>query len=154
GFSLIELLVATGLLLAISAIVTNAIMQMTKAQTTIWNRTEMHSGIRGATELLQQEVGQAGLISLPAAVTISANPITTIVGTPSACQTATTTLSSVAGMWADAAKGIKLTFMDGDNSETVQVTIIAGTSITGCFWRNHASATVVMALGGFAEGII
>ena len=33
---------------------------MTTAQKTIWNRTEMHSGIRGATELLQQEVGQAG----------------------------------------------------------------------------------------------
>ena len=33
---------------------------MTKQQQTIWNRTEMHSGIRGATELLQQEVGQAG----------------------------------------------------------------------------------------------
>ena len=29
-------------------------------QATIWNRTQMHSGIRGATEVLQQEVGQAG----------------------------------------------------------------------------------------------
>src|SRR5881396_3384979 len=116
GFSLIELLIAMGLLLAVSSIVTSALMQMTKAQTTIWNRTEMHSGIRGATELLQQEVGQAGLISLPAAVRISANPITAIVGTPSACLTETTTLSSVAGMWANATKGVKLTFLDGDNA--------------------------------------
>ena len=30
----------------------------------------MHSGIRGATEVLQQEVGQAGRITLPAAVTL------------------------------------------------------------------------------------
>src|SRR5437667_10906249 len=72
GFSLIELLVATTLLLVVSAIVTSALMQMTAAQKTIWNRTEMHSGVRGATELLQQEVGQAGRISLPAPVTLSA----------------------------------------------------------------------------------
>ena len=65
GFSLIELTIATAVLLIVSGIVTNALMQMTKAQTTIWNRTEMHSGIRGATELLQQEVGQAGRVALP-----------------------------------------------------------------------------------------
>ena len=45
--------------------------EMTNQQQTIWNRTEMHSGIRGATELLQQEVGQAGRITLPAAVTLT-----------------------------------------------------------------------------------
>ena len=60
GFTLPELLVATGLLLVVSSIVTNALLQMTNQQQTIWNRTEMHSGVRGATELLQQEVGQAG----------------------------------------------------------------------------------------------
>ena len=27
----------------------NVLLQMTQAQTTIWNRTEMHSGVRGAT---------------------------------------------------------------------------------------------------------
>ena len=65
GFSLIELLFATGLLLVVSSIVTTALIQMTNSQKTIWNRTEMHSGIRGATELLQQEVGQAGRIATP-----------------------------------------------------------------------------------------
>src|SRR5436190_10556874 len=70
GFSLIEVLVATGLLLTVSAIVTSALLQMTQSQSTIWNRTEMHSGIRGATELLQQEVGQAGRTSMPAALSL------------------------------------------------------------------------------------
>ena len=60
GFSLIELLIATGLILIIASTVTGALLQMTKHQQTVWNRTEMHSGIRGATELMQQEVGQAG----------------------------------------------------------------------------------------------
>ena len=62
GFSLAEMLIATGLLLVVSSIVTQALLQITQQQQTIWNRTEMHSGVRGATELLQQEVGQAGRI--------------------------------------------------------------------------------------------
>src|SRR5262245_23821337 len=63
GFSLVELLVATGVLLAVSGVVTSALLQITNHQQTVWNRTEMHSGVRGATELLQQEIGQAGRIT-------------------------------------------------------------------------------------------
>ena len=73
GFSLMELLVATGILLAVSSVVTQALLQMTTSQATIWNRTEMHSGIRGATELLQQEVGQAGRLSLPVTLSVPNN---------------------------------------------------------------------------------
>src|SRR4026208_993951 len=70
GFSLAELLVATAVLLVVSSIVTSALLQMTQSQSTIWNRTEMHSGIRGATELLQQEVGQAGRTSISATISL------------------------------------------------------------------------------------
>src|SRR6267154_4247131 len=83
GFTLAEMLIATGLLLVISSIVTSALLQMTNHQQTIWNRTEMHSGVRGATELLQQEVGQAGRVTLPGAagaVTLTL-PIVTAPGT-------------------------------------------------------------------------
>ena len=31
-----------------------------------------HAGVRGATELLQQEIGQAGRVSLPATVATTA----------------------------------------------------------------------------------
>src|SRR5258708_36220714 len=72
GFSLMEVIVATAVLMAVSAIVTGAMLQLTKTQATVWNRTEMHSGIRGATELLQQEVGQAGRLGLPATMSINA----------------------------------------------------------------------------------
>src|SRR5438445_8141580 len=77
GFSIIELIVATAVLLIVSSIVTSALLQMTNSQKTIWNRTEMHSGIRGATELMQQEVGQAGRISTPVPITLSqaVNPV-------------------------------------------------------------------------------
>src|SRR4249920_1795968 len=75
GFSLMELMVATALMLVVSAIVTSALVQMRASQRTISNRTAMHSGIRGATELLQQEVGQAGLVALPAPATLGANVV-------------------------------------------------------------------------------
>src|SRR6476646_3532895 len=53
------------IMLLIAGGATTALLKMTGAQATIWNRTQMHSGIRGATEVLQQEVGQAGRIALP-----------------------------------------------------------------------------------------
>jgi len=155
GFSLIELLFATGLLLIVSSIVTTALMQMTGAQKTIWNRTEMHSGIRGATELLQQEVGQAGRITLPGTgvVTLTA-AITGIPAYAASCTPLTVTLSSTTGMWGSASTGIALTFLDGDNEETVRVTAISGNQITACFWKNHIANTPVRALGGFATGVL
>src|SRR5438552_10541480 len=126
GFSIIELIVATAVLLIVSSIVTSALLQMTKSQTTIWNRTEMHSGIRGATELLQQEVGQAGRISLPGTVTLAAAvtvPTACDAGTPAAgAQTIGVNTSiaggnALSGMFAAAGAGphILLTTLDGDN---------------------------------------
>lgn len=162
GFSLIELLIATGVLLVVSSLVTGALLQMTKQQQTIWNRTEMHSGVRGATELLQQEVGQAGKIALPGPVWVTSAPVLAFPPVIATCMDNTLTLSSVAGMWYDAAShtGITLTFLDGDNSESVKLTApIVGTSITGCFMHNHAAGVQnvgapVVAMGGFANGII
>src|SRR3989440_8247319 len=122
GFTLAELLIATGLLLVVSSIVTSALLQMTNQQQTIWNRTEMHSGVRGATELLQQEVGQAGRISLPAPVTLSAAVTAAISCNPDAPATnaVTVAVSSATGLFASAvapAAYEMLTVLDGDNQE-------------------------------------
>jgi len=46
--------------------VMSGMVQLMKTQGTIANRTDMHSSVRSATELLQQEIGQAGRISLGA----------------------------------------------------------------------------------------
>ena len=165
GFSLIELIVATGLLLVISSIASSGLMQMSKHQQTVWNRTEMHSGIRGATELLQQEVGQAGRMTLPTstvtlntAVTVPSGtfPCTMITGGWTGGVTATVTLSSVQGIWFGATNGAKLAILDGNNSETVivQTLDVATAQISACFSRSHATTAKVMALGGFAEGVV
>src|SRR5437016_1047033 len=65
GFTLMETMVALVVLLAVSAVVMSGMMQMIKTEGTITNRTEMHTSVRSATELLEQEIGQAGKISLP-----------------------------------------------------------------------------------------
>jgi prepilin-type N-terminal cleavage/methylation domain-containing protein len=161
GFSLVELLVATALLLIVSSIVTGALMQMTQSQMTIWNRTEMHSGIRGATELLQQEVGQAGRINTPSIITLSAPGVTAAAGS---CDPATPTLNTVtvnvnstAGLFASAGPPAAyelLTTMDGDKQESVKIASLTSGSITACFLNTHAAGTVLQPLGSFATGII
>ena len=160
GFSLVELLVATGLLLAVSSIVTSALLQMTQAQKTIWNRTEMHSGIRGATELLQQEVGQAGRVNTPNTVTLSA-----AVAAATTCDPATPTLNAVtvgvnsaSGIFASSAPASYelLTTLDGDAQESVRVASVntGASTIQACFTKPHAVATVLAPMGSFATGII
>src|SRR5258707_10766036 len=64
GFSLLETLVALAVLLVVGGIVMTGMVQLMKTQSTIANRTEMHTSVRSATELLQQEIGQAGDVFL------------------------------------------------------------------------------------------
>jgi prepilin-type N-terminal cleavage/methylation domain-containing protein len=162
GFSLPELLISITIFLIVSGVVTQALLQMTNSQRTIWNRTQMHSGVRSATELLQQEVGQAGRISLPYTTTLATAVVsgTQTVGVKQ--QIAALPAAAVASV-----KGIfvgeQLTIDAGEDAlgndlqETVAVTAVdtAGNTITATFVHNHAVAPVpVMVLGGFANGIV
>jgi type II secretory pathway pseudopilin PulG len=160
GFSLMELLVAVGLLMVITAIVTTAIGQMTTAQATIWNRTEMHSGVRGATELLQQEVGQAGRVAFPATVTLTSAVAASTTCDPStpSLNAVTASVTSTTGMFASAVAPLSyemITLLDGDTEESVRVaSVVSGTQFTACFRNAHAAGARVMPLGGFATGIL
>src|SRR5438067_11846180 len=143
GFSLAELLIAMAIMLLISGAATTALLKMSTTQATIWNRTQMHSGIRGATEVLQQEVGQAGRISLPAPVTLTANV---------AAAATTLPVSSVTGMFA----GEKLTVGTGSSSETLAISAVGSTSATTATAAKsaHSSGDPVAALGGFSAGVV
>ena len=166
GFSLIELLISMGVLLTVSSIVTSALLQMTSSQATIWNRTEMHSGIRGATELLQQEVGQAGRITLPATMTlinaVIANPAAPCdAGVPATNALTGVPVSSTAGLFAMPGVNpsyITLTTMDGDVQESFKVAAFNPSAtpptIDACFTASHAAGTVLVPMGGFATGIV
>src|SRR4051812_38856133 len=117
GFSLLEMMIALVILLGVMGIVMFAMMQMMKTQGTIGNRTEMHSSVRSATELLQQEIGQAGRVALPASVTLSAAVVS---GAASA------SVSSTTGMY----PGELLVIDTGDKEETVTTTAVSGTTVT------------------------
>jgi prepilin-type N-terminal cleavage/methylation domain-containing protein len=143
GFSLPELLVSLLVLSVIIGTVTQLSMTMSNGQRTMWNRTQMHSSVRGAIALLQQEVGQAGLIALPAPVTLTS---------AAAIGAQTVSVSSAAGMFV----GEKLVIGTGFLLETVTVTALNTTTnqITATFTKTHAAGEAVAVLGGFAQGII
>lgn len=153
GFSLAELLIAVAILLIVVGAVADGLLQMTNLTRTTWNRTEMHSGVRGVTELLQQEVGQAGFVSLPAPVTLTGG----ILGPGSQ----TVAVSSAAGMFVgenllvDAGCSDALTPCTS-LQETVTLTAVdtAGNQVTADFADAHAAGAPILAVGGFASGVV
>jgi type II secretory pathway pseudopilin PulG len=157
GFSLVELVVATAVLLAISGLVTSALLQMTNAQRTITNRTDMHSAVRSATELLQQEVGQAGRVALTPATSLGS---ATISGDPTAALTDASGVF-VGELLVVAAKGtspvsqeetVKVTAISG-NTITVNYMTANGVSLNGFHFAHEAGAAVTAA-GGFGTGVV
>jgi prepilin-type N-terminal cleavage/methylation domain-containing protein len=144
GFSLLETMVALAILLGVGGIVMSGMVQLMKTQNTIGNRTEMHTSVRSATELLQQEIGQAGKVSLaPANVNVTMG--TVLGGTQNIVLTPQT---------ATVYPGEALTVDLGNNQETV---IVGGSvaSPTAFFTKPHPSPlTAVAALGAFASGVV
>ena len=142
GFTLIELMVAILILMVVSGTVLKGVMDMAALHNTINNRADLHSGVRNATQLLSQEVGQAGRISLPAAVTLAA---------PTAVGATLATVSSATDMFV----GERLLIDAGDNSETVTITAIAGNVLTtSAMGSTHAAGVPVAVTGGFAAGVV
>jgi prepilin-type N-terminal cleavage/methylation domain-containing protein len=143
GFSLPELLVSVIVMSVVIGAATQFLLQTVNSQRTMWNRTQMHSSVRGAIELLQQEVGQAGLVSLPGPVTLTA---AVTLGTQ------TVGVSSSAGMFL----GEQLLIGTGAGQETVTVTALntAANTITASFTQAHDAGVAVAVAGGFASGIV
>ncbi len=144
GFSLIETMVAMALLLIVSAGMMEGMLQLSRVQNSVYNRSAMHDGVRSATELLQQEVGQAGSITLPEPVrllqAVAAGPNTTV------------TVDSVSNMFV----GEHLVIGAGSSEETVLVAAIGTSppSITATFEKAHNANEPVAVRGGFATGVV
>src|SRR5262249_14964010 len=115
---------------------------------TIWNRTEMHAGVRSATELLQQEVGQAGRVAVPSSIQLA-----DAVLVPGVSTVGIVSHSGVSGLF----EGEQLAIVEPDkNAETVTLTYVntAGNQIAATFVSAHASGTPILVTGGFASGIV
>ena len=157
GFSLLEMLISMVILLGVTAVVMSGLLQTTNTEGTVQNRTEMHASVRSATELLQQEIGQAGRVALPTLQVTLTSPVT-IPGT------ATPTVSSAAGMFVgeelvvDTGAGYGTTGLTGSAQETVKVTVVNTTAtpntFTAVFDLPHLIGTPVTVKGGFGTGIV
>src|SRR5215210_7316214 len=90
GFTIIELMVSMTVLMIVCGVTVRGVLDLARISDVVTNRTDMHNGVRNATQLLTQEVGQAGRIALPADVWTTA---TAAVGAT------TFTVNSTAGMF-------------------------------------------------------
>jgi len=148
GFTLLETMIAMAILLAVSAIVMAGVVKSLNTQGSISNRTQMHTSVRSATEVLQQEIGQAGRVSLPN--TGATGQGVTMTG-PVSAGVQTPTVSSTSGMYT----GMLLDVENGSNFEVVTITAIAGNTITAYFQNAHPNATIPVAVtGSFGTGVI
>jgi prepilin-type N-terminal cleavage/methylation domain-containing protein len=144
GFTMIEALVAMTLLLIVMGAVMGNMIQFSKTQSTVWNRANMHDAVRSATELLQQEVGQAGRAALRTTVTLS-----------SAVAVGTATVNDPSS---SIFVGEQLVIDAGQDLETVVVTAVNATSwphtFTATYQIAHVAGAPVTVQGGFASGVV
>jgi prepilin-type N-terminal cleavage/methylation domain-containing protein len=150
GFTLIELLVSMAVILIVSGIVVGSTMDMTRLGQKMTNRSDMHSGVRNATALLQQEVGQAGRVSLPGSLTLAG-----ATGIGSFSPNIQSLIDGVVGTSTEGLfVGEHVIVGSGATEETVTLTAVGANSITADFAFAHAVGERVMATGGFSAGVI
>jgi prepilin-type N-terminal cleavage/methylation domain-containing protein len=141
GFSLIEALIAVAVLLLLFGAAMPALNQTMMFNRTVGDLSEMHGSVRGATELMQQEIGQAGRIALPGPITLAGN---------AAKGTTTVALSTTTGLFL----GAQIVVGAGEQAETVTITAMASPSVTAVFGIDHAAGEPIQIYGGFVTGII
>jgi len=141
----LELMASVAILVTVTAVIMSGMMQMTRMQGTISNRTEMHSSVRSATELLQQEIGQAGKVALPGSPTLQTAVAAGNLGTSMSVN-----VSDGTGMF----NGEQLTIDSGDNEETVTISSLSSNTFSASFTLTHAVGASVRVSGAFASGIV
>jgi len=148
GFSLLEVMAAMSILLIVSGTVVSAMLQMTKVEGSVTNQTEMHSSVRNATELLAQEVGQAGRVAVPQPVKLAG----TVLAPAGAAAPATVAVTSATSLFV----GEKIAVDTGGNTEIVTLTAVnpAANTITAAFNLAHATNVPVLVEGSFVSGIV
>jgi Tfp pilus assembly protein PilW len=105
--------------------------------------SDMYENVRSVAELMAQEIGQAGLVSLPTTTLSSA------VAANAAAQAVN--VSQTASMYV----GEQLLVDAGSaNEELVTLTAVASTTMSGIFKNAHASGAPVTVLGAFPSGIV
>jgi prepilin-type N-terminal cleavage/methylation domain-containing protein len=143
GFTLLEMMVS----LVILSIIVGGFISALSTSEQSYARTElasdMYENVRSVAELLAQEIGQAGLVTLPTTAlsqAVAANVAAQAVN-----------VSQTASMYV----GEQLLVDAGStNEELVTLIAVSSNSMSGIFQNAHASGAPVTVLGAFPSGIV
>lgn len=163
GFSLIEVMVTLAILLSVSAIVVSMSFNMTMNQASVANRSDMHASVRSVTEMIQQELTQAGRIAWPSnndlcdgaapcdyphsTLTVAVARPVNVCGEPGNAASSALTVDDPEYLFA----GIRLIVDVGDCQEVVAWNAGTGNAM---FKYDHAVGAQVRPAGAFGEGIL
>src|SRR5262249_53670610 len=141
GYSMIELLVSMIVLMTISGTVMGAVLRMSRTNQTVANRSEMHAGVRNVTELLQQEVGQAGRITIPSGMTLATSVDTATLTATGLMEGVNTNFNASSLVY----QGMQLVVDTGEKEETVTLTNAssANNQVTAFFFNHHDAGVPV-----------
>jgi prepilin-type N-terminal cleavage/methylation domain-containing protein len=141
GFTLLELMVSTVVMLTVVGGIVSLLSTSEQMLARTEIKSDMYENVRGVAELMTQEVGQAGLVSLPPATLTSA---VALVGV------ATVNVSSTASMFQNESVLVGA----GASEEPVTISALTATTITANFGKPHVVGTPITALGVFPNGIV
>jgi prepilin-type N-terminal cleavage/methylation domain-containing protein len=157
GFTLVELLVGLAIFLVVSAALIGGMTSMQKNYRTIEVRTAMEQRLRGAMELMTQEINQAGLpttnVDQNSLVTGALTTVSAFTLNPSATPPSAT-LTVPTGGSSNVFPNQKLWLDVGTNQEEVVVLSTTSTTITVTnFVNTHTAPFPVFALSVYAYGV-
>ena len=144
GFTLIELMISTAILLVIGGAAFSLLIQGQKSFTSTSSRASMHGGVRSAAELMAQEISQAGVVNLPA---------TTITAAISAGSRTVSLNPSSSSNSLFAGERVVVDGSTGVSPELVTITAVGSGTFTATFANAHPSGATVNAHGTFLNGI-
>src|SRR6266700_3154496 len=147
GFSLVELMVSTVVMLIVAGGAFGALNYYQKTYQRTEISADMHDNLRSAIDLITQEVGQAGSLNLGTTLGTRQPTNGVPVGSPVA---QVVLMNDTSGIFPNE----KLLVDAGASQELVTVTAVAANSVTGVFAIAHNAATQVSAIGVFPEGIL
>jgi len=143
GFTLLEMMVSMVILSLIVGGFISALSSSEQSYARIELGSDMYENVRSVAELMAQEIGQAGLVSLPATTLTAAVAANVAAQAVNVSQTASTYVGEQ--LLVDAGSA---------NEELVTLTAVASTTMSGIFKNAHASGASVTVLGAFPSGIV
>lgn len=155
GFSLLEMIVSVAIMVTIMGTVLSLMNVQQKSTQTQQLKGDMYESLRGASELMTQEIGQAGLVSVPG---LSSSPpvaqptLTQAVGASVVAQLVSVTAGTVDSMFV----GEQVLIDTGVVEELVTLTAVSASTdqITAVFNNAHANGAIIKVFGTFPNGIM